>query len=495
MTPSIDIGPLSSSYAQLPSRFYTGLGPTPVARPGLIAVNRDLAQELGLSLGAVSEQDLAEVFSGNRLPQGSEPIAMAYAGHQFGHFVPQLGDGRAILLGEVVDGQGRRRDIQLKGAGRTPYSRGGDGRAALGPVLREYLVSEAMHAMGVPTTRALAAVTTGEAVLREEPLPGAVVTRVAASHIRVGTFQFFAARGDVEAVRQLTDYAIARHDPDLTDADNPPLAFLGRVMDRQAALIAQWMAFGFIHGVMNTDNCTVSGETIDYGPCAFMDAYNPQQVFSAIDRQGRYAFDNQPAIAQWNLARLADCLLPLIDSEEQRAIELAVECLEAFPARYEAHRLSNMRGKLGLRNAEAEDAGLIQDLHDLMHRERADFTLTFRSLSNAVAPGAGLDSLTQILGESPAAEDWMARWRDRVAREAAPAEETVALMRQVNPAYIPRNHQLERVIESAIGQQDFEPFHRLLAVVTHPYDERPEWESYLAPPSEEERVRNTFCGT
>ncbi|MFN8991098.1 MAG: protein adenylyltransferase SelO, partial [Betaproteobacteria bacterium] len=370
------------SYRALPERFYAALAPTPVREPRLVAFNAPLARELGLDPGAV-QPHAARIFSGNQLPPDASPLALAYAGHQFGHFVPQRGDGRAILLGELVDASGVRRDLQLKGAGRTPFSRGGDGRAALGPVLREYLVSEAMHALGIPTTRALAAVLTGEPVFRDDALPGAVLTRVAASHVRVGTFQYFAARGDTEGLRALADWVIARHYPEAAQADNPALALLAAVCERQAALVARWMMVGFVHGVMNTDNTTISGETIDYGPCAFMDAYHPETVFSSIDHQGRYAFANQPGIAQWNLTRLAECLLPLIEPDADRAVSLATEVIEAFAGRFQRHWTHGMRAKLGLATQEEGDAALASELLELLQGAQADYTLAFRRLCDA----------------------------------------------------------------------------------------------------------------
>ena len=372
------IAVFSNSYARLPEHFFARLAPTPVPKPHLIKFNGSLASELGINARGLEPDELAGVFAGNVIPQGAEPIAMAYAGHQFGSFVPQLGDGRAILLGEVLDRKGERRDVQLKGAGRTPFSRRGDGRAALGPVLREYLVSEAMHALGIPTTRALAAVLTGEPVYRERQLPGAVLTRVASSHIRVGTFQYFAARGDLEAVERLSDYVIDRHFPDARDAERPRLALIQAVVERQALLIARWMHVGFIHGVMNTDNTALSGETIDFGPCAFMDSYDPATAFSAIDELGRYAYANQPNIAQWNLARFAETLLPLMDPNPERAVELASEAISAFLPRYQEHWLAGMREKLGISGHEDSDLDLVRDLLRAMHENAADFTLTFR---------------------------------------------------------------------------------------------------------------------
>src|SRR5882757_4553570 len=377
------------SYARLPEHFYTRVDPTPVADPSLIAFNAALASELGLDVNGLDHRTLAEIFSGNRAVPGTRPIAMAYSGHQFGQFVPQLGDGRAILLGEVRDRFGRRRDIQLKGSGRTPYSRGGDGRSALGPVLREYAVSEAMHALGIPATRALAAVATGEAVYRERgPLPGAILTRVSASHVRVGTFQYFAARGDTDAIRRLADYVIERHYPDLRSAANPYLELLRSVMQRQARLVAGWMNVGFIHGVMNTDNMAISGETIDFGPCAFMDAYDPATVFSSIDHGGRYAYMNQPAAAQWNLARFAETLLPFIDGQSDRAVELATAVIADFSKEFDEHWLAGMRRKVGLFLEEEGDLKMIRGLLDVMQGSGADFTLTFRRLCAAAEGGA-----------------------------------------------------------------------------------------------------------
>jgi uncharacterized protein YdiU (UPF0061 family) len=376
------IAVFSNSYSCLPEHFYARLSPTPVAKPRLIIFNESLASELGVDTRGLEPEELAAVFAGNVIPPGAEPIAMAYAGHQFGNFVPQLGDGRAILLGEVVDRNGERRDIQLKGAGRTPFSRRGDGRAALGPVLREYLVSEAMHALGIPTTRALAVVSTGEPVYRDRQLPGAVLTRVASSHIRVGTFQYFAARGDMEAVKRLSGYVIDRHFPEARASERPPLALLQIVVERQASLVARWMHVGFIHGVMNTDNTALSGETIDFGPCAFIDSYDPATTFSAIDVFGRYAYANQPTIAKWNLARFAETLLPLLDPDPKRAVELANEAISAFTSRFQAHWLAGMRDKLGLSSNDEVDLELAHSLLRAMYENAADFTLTFRRLGD-----------------------------------------------------------------------------------------------------------------
>jgi uncharacterized protein YdiU (UPF0061 family) len=484
-----------NTYASLPDRFHARLDPTPVAAPRLVRLNTALAERLGLDPVALASPDSVQALAGNLVPEGAAPIASAYAGHQFGHFVPQLGDGRAILLGEVVAPDGARFDIQLKGSGRTPFSRGGDGRAALGPVLREYIVSEAMAALGVPTTRALAAVTTGEGVRRETMLPGAVLTRVASSHIRVGTFQFFAARADTEGVRLLADYVIARHYPDAATADNPYRALLDAVIARQAALVAHWLLIGFIHGVMNTDNCSVSGETIDYGPCAFMDAYDPATVFSSIDQHGRYAYGNQPRIAVWNLARLAETLLPLLADSEDKAVEVAQEALTAFSPLFESAYFGGLRRKIGLAAEQEGDTTLVNDLLKLMAENAADFTLTFRRLCDAAADPEA-DAAVRSLFTDPAAFDpWAARWRWRLGEEAAEPAAIREAMRAVNPAYIPRNHLVEAALNAAIQRDDFGPFEQLLEVLARPFEERPGFERYTLPPEPEERVLQTFCGT
>jgi serine/tyrosine/threonine adenylyltransferase len=484
-----------NSYARLPERFFARLDPTPTAQPRLIKFNSSLAAELGLDVSGVDADTLAQLFSGNLRLLSAEPLAMAYAGHQFGHFVPKLGDGRAILLGEVHDVAGVRRDIQLKGSGRTPFSRDGDGRAAVGPVLREYLVSEAMHALGVPTTRALAIVATGESVYRERRLPGAILTRVAASHVRVGTFQYFAARGDLEAIKRLADFVIDRHYPDIGEADAPYLALFGAVAQRQARLIACWMHVGFIHGVMNTDNTAISGETIDFGPCAFMDAYDPATVFSSIDTNGRYAYANQPHITHWNLARFAETLLPLLDPVPERAIELANEALSAFWPRFEQHWLSGMRRKLGLFTAEDEDPQLVRGLLEAMHRQQADFTLTFRKLCDA-AEGQQFDAGVRALFANAAAYDeWATMWRSRLARESLPAGVRAESMQHANPAFIPRNHRLEQAIQAAVEHEDFTLFADLLQVLSRPYEDQKGFEVYATAPQASERVLQTFCGT
>ena len=450
-----------NSYAGLPSSFYARVLPSSASEPHLIKLNRELARQLGLDPDELERPEGVAVLAGQSVPSGADPIATAYAGHQFGNFTPQLGDGRAILLGELIGRDGIRRDIQLKGSGRTPFSRGGDGRAALGPVLREYLVSEAMAALGVPTTRALAAVTTGETVLRETELPGAVLTRVATSHIRVGTFQFFAARGDMAAVRRLADYAIERHDPGAAGAAQPYRAFLEGVIERQARLVARWMLIGFIHGVMNTDNMSISGETIDYGPCAFMDAYDPATVFSSIDHYGRYAFENQPGIAQWNLARLTECLLPLLSDVEDEALTQGREILGSFAPVFQAAHLDGLRSKLGLATERDGDLALAQDLFI----------------------------------DPTAYDGWAERWRSRLAQEPRAGQERRAAMRAVNPAYIPRNHRVEEVIKAAVQDRDFAPFARLGEVLSSPYEDQPAFAAYADPPPFDSGAYRTFCGT
>lgn len=487
---------LAITYAGLPAHFFTRVDPTPVAGPRLIKFNTGLAAELDLDLAGLDAAALAEIFSGNRVVEGSQPIAMVYAGHQFGHFVPQLGDGRAILVGEVRDRSGTRRDIQLKGSGRTPYSRSGDGRAVLGPVLREYLVSEAMHALGVPATRALAAVATGETVFREQALPGAILTRVAAGHVRVGTFQFFAARGDLPAIRRLADYVIARHQPGLAAAGNPYLELLRAVLRAQASLVARWMHVGFIHGVMNTDNMSVAGETIDFGPCAFLDAYDPMTVYSSIDHHGRYAYGNQPKAAQWNLARFAETLLPLLDPDQESAIGLANDAIAGFNQEFDACWLEGMRRKLGLFTADHGDGALIGGLLEVMQQGVADFTLTFRRLSDVAAGATAADAaLVGLFAAPDAVRRWLEAWRARVSREPQSAAARAAAMRAVNPAVIPRNHRIEQAIVAAVEHADFAPFESLSRTLTRPYDERARDDPDARPPQPDERVLQTFCGT
>lgn len=475
-----------NTYARLPGVLFTTAKATAFREPRVSILNHALAVELGLDLGALAPEAAAALFAGQDQPAGSRPIAQAYAGHQFGGFT-MLGDGRAILLGEHRTPDGLLVDIQLKGAGPTRFSRGGDGQAALGPMLREYVISEAMAALGIPTTRSLAVVTTGEMVYRETVKRGAVLTRVAASHIRVGTFEYVAARRDDPGLRALADYAINRHYPELTDAPGKYLAFFRAVMDRQAALIARWQLVGFIHGVMNTDNMAISGETIDYGPCAFMNAYDPRTVFSSIDRAGRYAYGNQPAIAQWNLARFAEALLPLLDSDKETAVGLATEALKEYPTLFEGYWLAGMRQKLGLQTSDAEDAELIQSLLGWMQKSRADFTNTFRDLSS---------------GEPPAAEPyvdpdfraWYERWQQRLSRDGRPSASAYAVMRAVNPAVIARNHRVEEALAAAEEHDDLAVLHRLLAALASPYEAAAAQAPYQEPPTDDCTYR-TFCGT
>ena len=488
--------PFDNSYARLPERFYARLDPTPVGDPGLIKLNHPLARALGLDPEALSTPVGVDILAGNRLPKGAEPLAMAYAGHQFGNWVPQLGDGRAILLGEVIGTDGLRYDVQLKGAGQTPFSRMGDGRAVLGPVLREYIVSEAMAALGVPTTRALAAVTTGEKIARESVLPGAVLTRVARSHIRIGTFQYFVSRGDTEALRLLADHVIVRHCPDARQSDNPYRALLDAIVAGQASLIAKWQGIGFIHGVMNTDNMSVAGETIDYGPCAFMDLYNPKKVFSSIDQHGRYAFGNQPRIAQWNLAILAQSLLPLLGENDDAALAEGQAAVDAFPALFQEAHLAVLRQKLGLIEAHDDDMELAQDLLDRMAANKADFTLTFRGLCG-VTPGVPetYSPASDQFREPSALDEWIAKWGERLEREGLEDSDRQAAMRAVNPAHIPRNHLVQEAITAATENNDFAPFEKLIAVLAEPFEEKPEHARYRLPPRPEQIIHQTYCGT
>jgi uncharacterized protein YdiU (UPF0061 family) len=471
------LAPFDNSYVRLPDRFYARLAPTPVSAPRLVKLNRPLALELGLDPPALASPEGVAMLAGNRVAEGSEPIALAYAGHQFGNFVPQLGDGRALLLGEVVDSAGRRRDIQLKGSGPTPFSRNGDGRAALGPVLREYIISEAMHGLGIPTTRSLAAVITGDPVYRETALPGAVLTRVAASHIRVGTFQFFAARGDVEGLRLLADHVIARHYP----GAGSHRELFERVIAAQAELVARWLGVGFIHGVMNTDNMSIAGETIDYGPCAFMDAYNPETVFSSIDRYGRYAYGRQPQIAGWNLARLGEALLPLFDQDQDKALAQANEALQGYGERFGRAYLGVLRRKFGLSTEQESDGELAKGFLKLLMDTGTDYTLAFRRLSH---------------GEMPVEDrDWAALYRSRLAQEGEQGQQDEearrAAMLATNPAYIPRNHRVEAALSAAV-KDDYEPFEELLEVLAWPFEERPQFASYAEPPGEGQGEYRTY---
>jgi uncharacterized protein YdiU (UPF0061 family) len=476
-----------NSYAWLPEAFYVRLNPVPVRTPKLVIFNVALAQFLGLNPEALKGDKGAAVFSGNRIPEGAEPLAQAYAGHQFG-FLTMLGDGRAILLGEQVTPKGERFDIQYKGSGKTPFSRQGDGRAALGPMLREYIISEALHALGIPTSRSLAVVTTGESVFRETALQGAILTRTAASHIRVGTFEYAAARGKPNEIRALADYTIGRHFPDLTTNGNPYLALLGAVMERQASLVARWLLVGFIHGVMNTDNMALCGETIDYGPCAFMDAYDPNTVFSSIDHNGRYAYGRQPQIAQWNLGRFTETLLPLIHKDPQKAVSMANEAISGFSDTFRHYWLAGMRAKLGLLNQEADDGALVEDLLDCMHRHGADFTNTFRDLSSGSLPEA---SVFQSLDF----KQWFERWQARLKRQPDSWEAARRLMHTHNPAVIPRNHRVEEALEAAVERADFTVMEKLLGILSQPYQDLPEQADYHLPPPPSTQPYRTFCGT
>ena len=499
-----------NTYANQLEGFYTEHHSSVVPAPNIIKVNTKLASQLGIDLHSLSEDEQTAIFSGNHTPEGASPLAQVYAGHQFGGFSQQLGDGRALLLGEVLDKNGSRFDIQLKGSGHTPYSRGGDGKSALGPVLREYIMSEAMYALGIPTTRALAAVTTGETVMRTELLPGGVFTRVAASHLRIGTFQYFAARQETDHVKKLADYAIKRHYPQIKEkfdrettedskqeteqTNNLYLSFLAAICDAQASLVAQWMCLGFIHGVMNTDNMTISGETIDYGPCAFMDHYAADTVYSSIDRQGRYAYHNQPSIAQWNLARLAEALLPLFGEDTEQSIKLATEILESFPEQYTHYWLAIMRNKMGLQTEEENDLALANDLLASMEGQQVDYTLLFRQLANVLQ---GEDSsVYELFADASAFKTWAEQWKQRLHRDKLSTSESIELMNQVNPIYIPRNHKVEEAIEAAVAHEDYSKFERLIDTLSQPYLEQDDKEDYAQPASKEfEASFQTFCGT
>ncbi len=488
--------PFNNRYALLGGDFYVKATPSPVANPGLIIFNHDLGDELGLSGTSLNSPDGAAIFSGSLVPDGAEPLAMAYSGHQFGQFNPQLGDGRAILLGQVTGSEGGRWDIHMKGTGQTAFSRSGDGRAALGPVLREYLVSEAMAKLGVPTTRGLAAVTTGENVARERLLPGGVITRVARSFVRVGTFQYFMARDDIESITRLADYVIENNYHQAREADNPYIALLKEVIDRQASLIAQWMQFGFIHGVMNTDNMSISGETIDYGPCAFMDGYTHDQVYSAIDRHGRYAYNNQPSIGLWNLTRLAESLLPLLAEDTETAVEIAQDALKTYSGLYESYWLDGMREKTGLTTNHDNDKKLIDEMFKLMEINKADFTLTFYYLSKLEIDSPDCDENVQALFSNPEQFDnWVRKWRDRLRKEGIDDKTRQAKMQTVNPVYIPRNHQIEAAIRAAEDNNDFSVFHNLHEVLQKPYELQAGKDAYRLPPEPDEIVHQTFCGT
>jgi uncharacterized protein YdiU (UPF0061 family) len=489
--------PFDNSFSRLPDQFFSHQAPSPVTSPRLIRINTALAQQLGIDAGWLASDEGLQMLAGNTLPEQATPIATVYAGHQFGNWNPQLGDGRAILLGELkLPENGLRYDIQLKGAGQTPYSRMGDGRSPIGPVLREYIVSEAMTALGIPSTRSLAAVTTGENVVRDRLLPGGILTRVAQSHIRIGTFQYFAARQNTAAVKTLADYIIKRHYPDVAQAENPYFAFLEAVISRQAQLIALWQSVGFIHGVMNTDNMLLCGETVDYGPCAFMDTFDPATVFSSIDRDGRYAYGNQPAIAQWNLSWLAQSLLPLLMEDEKQALELAQSALNGFSETYQHHYDEAMCHKLGLSQANPVNRMLLQNLLDLMTKEQCDFTLCFRFLAENLVPDqAHSPGISDFFQLPTAFKPWLEQWRHQVSKENPNLAAVQADLLAANPAFIPRNHLLEEVIESATTHNDFSPFHSLVDLLEKPFEYRPEHMPYAQPPRPEQVVENTFCGT
>ncbi|HMM19901.1 MAG TPA: YdiU family protein [Selenomonadales bacterium] len=476
-----------NSYARLPELFFSRLHPAPVKAPKLVLLNHALAASLGLNAEELQSEDGVAALAGNRIPEGASPLAQAYAGHQFGHFT-MLGDGRALLIGEQITPSGERFDIQLKGSGRTPYSRQGDGRAVLGPMLREYLISEAMHALGIATTRSLAVVTTGEAVIRGTDQPGAVLTRVAASHLRVGTFQYASQWGTTEELRVLADYSLKRHFPDAVAGENRYLSLLQEVIRRQAGLIAKWQLVGFIHGVMNTDNMTLSGETIDYGPCAFMDAYDPATVFSSIDIRGRYAYGNQPPIAGWNLARFAETLLPLLHADEAQAVKLAQDALAGFSELYHCNWRAGMRAKLGIFNEEAQDEALIEDLLSMMQKYRADYTNTFRALT------FDRPEETAFLG-TPEFDRWYELWQARLGRQQEAKASSQQLMRNWNPAVIPRNHRVEAALESAVERGDYRVMERLLHILSSPYAHTAEQAEYSTPPEPPAQPYRTFCGT
>ncbi len=476
-----------NTYTRLPDVFYVRQDPVPVREPRMVVFNHTLAEALGLEAKALAGAQGVPFFAGNQLPSGAEPIAQAYAGHQFGHFT-MLGDGRAVLLGEHITPEDNRVDIQLKGSGQTPFSRGGDGRATLGSMLREYIISEAMHALDIPTTRSLAVVTTGESVFRETRLEGAVLTRVAASHIRVGTFQYTAERGNPNDIRALADYTLQRHYPELLDAPNPYLALLQAVIEREASLVAKWQGVGFIHGVMNTDNMAISGETIDYGPCAFMNQYDPATVFSSIDVQGRYAYANQPVIARWNLVRFAETLLPLLHSDPEESLAQANEAIALFPKQFQHHWLSGMRAKLGLFTQEADDGSLIEMLLSWMHQNQADFTNTFRMLAS--------DTVSEeSFFNEPNFIDWYTQWQARLTRQSEPLDAVWALMRANNPAVIPRNHRVEEALHAAVEHGDFSVVEKLLLRLESPYADGAGSTDYCSPPEPDAPPYKTFCGT
>lgn len=476
-----------NSYARLPKSFFSSVNPNPVSSPRLVILNGSLANSLGLNAEALQSENGLAVLAGNEVPEEASPLAQAYAGHQFGHF-NMLGDGRAMLIGEQITPEGERVDIQLKGSGRTPYSRGGDGRAALGPMLREYIISEAMHALGIPTTRSLAVVTTGESIIRETELPGAILTRVAGSHLRVGTFQYVANWRPVEELQALADYTIKRHYPEIEGDEDQYLSLLQEVIKRQAALISQWQLVGFIHGVMNTDNMAISGETIDYGPCAFMDSYDLETVFSSIDREGRYAYGNQPFIGGWNLARFAETLLPLLHEDQDEAVKIAQDAISDFNKIYQSHWLKGMRAKLGIINVEKEDETLIKDLLKIMHKSGADYTNTFRALTLNNVEDTDLNGNLEFT-------QWYEKWQSRLGRQEESKDAAIQLMRNSNPALIPRNHKVEEALEAAVKQGDYNVMRKLLDVLSNPYAYLPEQDEYCQLPELSARPYRTYCGT
>ena len=483
-----------NSYARLPKSFFECIKPTPVKEPKLVRFNKLLANEIGLNV--IEDNDiLSDIFSGNIVPEGSEPIALVYAGHQFGYFVPQLGDGRAILLGEIVNNGGCRFDIQLKGSGQTSYSRSGDGRAPLGAVIREYIISEAMHSLNIPTTRSLAIIVTGELVSRETLLPGGILTRIASSHLRVGTFEYFAASDNQENLQLLADYSINRHFPNIKKSNLRYQTFLESVCDRQAALIAKWMHVGFVHGVMNSDNTSISGETIDYGPCAFMDSYDPATVFSSIDHHGRYAYGNQPNIAQWNIACLGECLLPLIHPDRNKAIGIAEEILDSFQDKFRKYWLSGMYKKIGLTQNEPEDINLLEQLLELMKENKTDYTLTFRYLSDAIENDTGNSNFEkQFLSQNKISE-WLVSWRKRLKIQSASFKKIKMSMQKENPAFIPRNHRIEKAIYEAVDNNDYSYIDHLILLLNKPYQDQPNNSEYMHPPEKPDHNYQTFCGT
>ncbi len=484
-----------NSYAQLPEGFFAKTSPTPSSDPKLLVMNAELAESLQIDPKWLSSDEGLEMLSGQKMPVGAQPLAMAYAGHQFGNFVPQLGDGRAILIGEVLDRNAERFDIQLKGGGLTPFSRGGDGKAALGPALREYIVSEAMYRLGIPTTRALAVVTTGDMVQREIPLPGAIITRVASSHIRVGTFQYFYARDDITSLRKLADYVVERHYPDAADGSNKYAQLLTCVVKKQAELIAHWMRVGFIHGVMNTDNTTVSGETIDYGPCAFMDVFDPKTVFSAIDQTGRYAYGQQPQIGQWNLSVFAQSMLPLLSEDQDKAVDLAKEALAHYPSAFQSAYERGVRDKMGLVLSKDGDIDLWQDLAKHLAVHEIDFTQFFRLFSDAKSEPSMADmKLYELFGGPSMFDMWLLAWRSRLREEERDDNARQAAMRAVNPIYIPRNHVVEEALDNA-HNGDLSYANRLIEILQNPFEEQAGCERYARPPLPDEVVANTFCGT